>query len=163
MAGDIFLELEGVTGESEDSKLSGKIQITSFSWGASQPASSSFGTGLSVGKVQMHDVSFTKQMDKASSVLFKAMCTGKHINKATFHFRKAGTGEDSPEVFLKITLNHVMPTGVTFADHAGGDLGAESWSMTYVKYHSDYKPAGNDGALGASVEGGWDVQANKAA
>lgn len=37
MAIDMYLKVEGVTGESKDSNHTGWIDINSFSWGASQP------------------------------------------------------------------------------------------------------------------------------
>lgn len=45
MAIDMFLKVEGVTGESKDSNHISWTDITSFSWGASQPGNMSVGGG----------------------------------------------------------------------------------------------------------------------
>ena len=58
MAADVFafLELEGIEGEAQDSHYHGKIELQSFSWGASNNSSFAVGTGGSVGKGQIHDI-----------------------------------------------------------------------------------------------------------
>lgn len=161
MAADIFLKLSKTEGESTDDKHKNEIQIMSFSWGASNPVSSTFGTGMSVGKATLSDVSFTKTMDKSSSVMFKHMCTGTHLDEALFTFRKSGDADTGNLEYLKIKLTDVMVSGVTFADHGGSDLGMESWSMTYVAVSFEYKPVDNKGKLGTAVTAGWDQKANK--
>ena len=51
MASDYLLEIDGIKGESKDSKHPGTLEITSFSWHASNPGSFSIGTGGGSGKV----------------------------------------------------------------------------------------------------------------
>ncbi|MCP6726322.1 type VI secretion system tube protein Hcp, partial [Klebsiella pneumoniae] len=48
---DMFLKLDGVTGESQDSKHKGEIHIESFSWGMNQTGASGSGGGGGAGKV----------------------------------------------------------------------------------------------------------------
>lgn len=50
MSTDIFLKIDGVTGESRDSRHQGWIQIESFSWGATQPSGMETGSGGGSGK-----------------------------------------------------------------------------------------------------------------
>ena len=45
MAVDYFLKIDGIVGESKDSKHRGEIDLMSWSWGASQTGSSSAGGG----------------------------------------------------------------------------------------------------------------------
>ena len=45
MPADMFLKLEGIPGESLDSKHSGEIEILSYSWGASQMGTFAGGGG----------------------------------------------------------------------------------------------------------------------
>jgi hypothetical protein len=55
-ASDYLLEIEGVTGEAGASDASTKIEISSFSWGTSNPTSVG-SSGMSAGKVSMQDMS----------------------------------------------------------------------------------------------------------
>src|SRR5437773_201079 len=90
MAFDAFLKIDGIKGESQDDKHSGEIQLLSYTFGADQPASSKSGGGGGTGKVNMHDLAITKQVDNASPLLYKACWTGKHIASAVLSIRKAG-------------------------------------------------------------------------
>jgi len=159
MSGDIFLKLDGIEGESEDSKHKNEIQVETYSGGVSNPTSMGHGTGGGVGKAQHQDVHFTATVGKASPKLFLACSGGDHIPKAVFTFRKAG--KDQQE-YLKVTLSDVMVSSVSFQDHsAGGDLAHESVSLAFTKIEQEYKPQKADGTLGGAIQSGWDLKANK--
>ena len=64
MAVDMILELENVTGESKVQGFLNHIDISSFSWGASNSGSAHMGGGASGGgKGNIHDMSFTKTVE----------------------------------------------------------------------------------------------------
>ena len=79
MAVDMYLKIDGVAGESTDSKHKSEIDVLSFSWGATQSASGAFGGGSGAGKVNILDLGITKRMDKSTPVLLAHCCTGKHF------------------------------------------------------------------------------------
>ncbi|MDP1804754.1 MAG: type VI secretion system tube protein Hcp, partial [Acidimicrobiales bacterium] len=81
MAVDMFLKLDGINGESRDSKHKGEIEIESFSWGASNSGSAAHagGAGGGAGKGSMQDVSFVTRGSKASPQLFLAGASGQHL------------------------------------------------------------------------------------
>jgi type VI secretion system secreted protein Hcp len=159
MSGDIFLKLDGIEGESEDSKHKKEIMCETFSWGASNATSFTHGTGGGVGKVQLQDIHFTKVVDKSSTKLFAACASGEHIKSGLITFRKAG--KDQQE-YLKIKLSDIMISSVTFQDHsAGGTLAHESVAIAYSKIEIEYAPQKADGTLGASDTKGWDLKENK--
>jgi type VI secretion system secreted protein Hcp len=156
---DYFLKVEGVEGESSDSKHKGEIDVESFSFGGTQSGSFSSGSGGGAGKVQLQDFHFTKKVDKASAKLFTACCTGEHFAKATLVCRKAG--KDQQE-FLTIKLSDTLISSFQNGGSAGSDVvPMEQISMNYSKIEFEYKEQKADGSLGGSVVGGWDVKANK--
>jgi type VI secretion system secreted protein Hcp len=79
MAFDAFLKIDGITGEA----MGGAIRLESFSWGVSNSASGSTGSGAGAGKPSFQDFSFTTQVGKQSPQLFKAAADGSHIASAT--------------------------------------------------------------------------------
>lgn len=161
MAGDIFLDMDGVEGESEKEGFKNKIEIETLSWGGSNPTSFAHGGGGGVGKVQLQDIHFTKVVDKASPLLYKFCCNGKHIPKAKFIFRKAG--EEARE-YLEITLTDVMIASFSLQDHSGGgSLAHESISLSFAKIVGKYKPQESKGTLAAAVPFGWNVKEHKPA
>jgi type VI protein secretion system component Hcp len=79
MAVDMILELEDIEGESKVENFEKKIDVSSFSWGASNSGSAHIGGGASGGgKGNIHDMSFTKTVDNASPTLFKLCYLGSH-------------------------------------------------------------------------------------
>src|SRR5258708_16626410 len=80
--GDMFLNLEGIEGESNDDKKKNHIEIQSFSFGGANNGSFNTATGGGTSKVNLQDVHFTKQIDKSSPNLFGVLTPGKHIDPA---------------------------------------------------------------------------------
>ena len=68
---DYFLKLDGISGESKDSKHKGEIEVLSFSFGETQsrpdPASEA---AAAPARSKMSDFSFTARTTKASPQLF---------------------------------------------------------------------------------------------
>lgn len=158
MAVDMFLKLDGIKGESLDSKHKDEIQIESFSWGLAQVGSSAHGSGAGAGKVNVGDISISKVLDKSTPELMLACCTGKHIPSGLITVRKAG---EKPLEYLKIKLTDILISGVQNSGGGGHDSLMESLSLNFSKFQVEYQPQGKDGsALGGPVLAGWDVKQN---
>ena len=76
---DYFMKIDGIKGESGDSKHKDEIDVLSGSWGETQQGASASGGGGGAGKVAMQDFHFTKRVDKASAPLLLACASGQHI------------------------------------------------------------------------------------
>jgi type VI secretion system secreted protein Hcp len=156
MAVDMFLKLDGVKGESKDSKHGGEIHIESFSWGMNQTGAHGVGGGGGAGKVSVHDISITKYVDKASPSLMLFCCNGKHLANGLITVRKAG---EKPLEYLKIKLTDILISGVQVAGH-GGDQLTENVTLNFAKFNLEYQEQKADGSGTPAGEMGWDVKAN---
>lgn len=67
---DYFLKIDGIPGESTDSKHKNEIDIESWSWGQVNSGSHAGGGGGGAGKVSMQDYNFTMRVNKASPSFF---------------------------------------------------------------------------------------------
>jgi light-regulated signal transduction histidine kinase (bacteriophytochrome) len=65
MAVDMFMKIDTVDGEAQDSKHKKEIDVLSWSWGLSNAGSAHSGGGAGAGKANVHDLSFTKWVDSA--------------------------------------------------------------------------------------------------
>ncbi len=161
MAYDAFLKFESpsVEGESTDDKHKGEIEVSSFSWGVvhQQTVGSATGGGGS-GRASLQDIHFTKDVDKASSVLFQHCAVGTHFDKVTLSVRKAG---GSQMEYLKFVFNTVFVSSYQVGSAHGQENATEQFSLAVGKFAYDYTPQQPDGKPGASVHGGWDALANK--
>jgi len=155
----MFLKLDGIKGESQDGKHKEEIHIESFSWGLNQTGAFGAGGGGGAGKVNVHDISITKFVDKSSPDLMLACASGKHIPSGLITVRKAG---EKPLEYLKIKLTDILISGVQFAGSGGGDQFSENLSLNFAKFQVEYQEQGADGAAkGGPVLMGWDIKGNQ--
>jgi type VI secretion system secreted protein Hcp len=91
MAFDAFLKIDGVDGEATRKGFEKQMEIQSFNWGASNPATiGAGGGGGGGGKVSLSTFNLTKKSDSASPLLFQSCCDGSHYAKAVVTLNKAG-------------------------------------------------------------------------
>lgn len=84
MAIDVYLQLEGIRGESADTVYTGWIECISAQWGVSQPksATSSTAGGHSAERCDIRSISLTKLADLASLLLMQHCAAGRTIPNA---------------------------------------------------------------------------------
>jgi type VI secretion system secreted protein Hcp len=158
MASDIFLNLDGIDGESRAQGHENEIDIESFSWGVSNSGSLASGSGGGAGKASFQDFHFEKRFDKASPSLMKACATGEHIREATLTCRKGG--ENQVE-FLKIKLTDVLVSSYDSAGSSDGDRPGDSFALNFAKIEVTYAQQKADGSLATPITTGWDVKESK--
>lgn len=158
MAFDTYVELTGIEGEATAKGFEKKIEIFSFSWGASAPVTIGPGSsGISASRVSISSFNVMKKTDVASSKLFKACCLGEHIDKMLVSMRKQ-TGTGGQDAFLIYTFNQVMVESIQWSGSSGGDdTPTESVSFAFGKVTVEYKTQGKDGKLVAGTPVVWDV------
>jgi type VI secretion system secreted protein Hcp len=153
---DYFLKLDGIQGESNDSKHKNEIEIESFSWGATQSGSASHGSGMGAGRVNMQDFHFVMKINKASPKLMLLCATGQHIDSGILTCRKAG--KDQQE-YLKVTFSHLLVSSY----QTGGSGGAsvvpmDQISLNFTKVEMEYKEQKADGSLGGAIKAFYDMK-----
>lgn len=153
---DYFLKIDGIPGESSDSKHKDEIDVESWSWGATQSGTFAGGGGGGAGKVQMNDFHFTMHTNKASPKAFLACASGQHIKTAILTARKSG---EKQAEFMKITLSDLLVS--SYQTSGGGDIPVESISLNFSKIEMSYSEQKADGTLSGAIVAGWDLKANK--
>jgi type VI secretion system secreted protein Hcp len=165
MAFDVFVQIDGIPGESLDDQHPDWIEVLSFEHAMEQPASASASSsgGATAERVNHKPFIFVHQIDKASPKLAEACCKGTHIAKIVFEFCRAGGEEKTKyyEVVLEQALvNSIKPRGATDKDERG--FPTEEVALTYGKINWNYiQQKRSDGAGGGSVATGWDLTSNK--
>ncbi len=166
MAGDMYMEIDGIKGESTDKDHSGWFEITSYSFAANQPAAATRSTsgGATVERVYLSDFTITKSMDIGTPSLALACCTGRALKKITIScWRSDTTGEKpTPVEYIKYVLSDAIITNYSVTGGAG-DIPSESISFNYAKITWNYLPQkeGGGGKEG-NKESGWDLFKNEA-
>lgn len=156
MAQDIFLKIDGITGESQDEMHAGEIDVLEWSWDISQQSSMLSGSGGGAAKATVGDLGFTHQLDRASPNLASYCFTGKHIPKAVLTMRKAG---GIPHEYYRITLSDVVITFVGPVANAAGCH--EHVRLSFALMKNEYIVQNPIGGTGGTVTSLIDVKANK--
>jgi len=150
MAVDMFLKLDGIDGESQDSTHKGWIEVDSFSWGVSNTSIGSATGGAGAGKASFQDLHFEQLFDKSSAQLALYCASGKHISSAILSVRKAGGSTDAAGnaslEFLKIKMTDVLVSSFQVAGANGeDDRPTEGASLNFLKIEFDYvAPTGEE-------------------
>jgi type VI secretion system secreted protein Hcp len=163
MAFDAFLKLDGIPGESTDDKHKDWIEVLSFSWGVSQPASGSASSGgaRSAERCNHTDLQIVKSLDKASPKLFLNCCNGSHIGTIKLALNRA-TGDKQQYMLYQLSdaiVSSVRPGGTA---QGGETLPLEEVSFNYGKIELIYTETDHKtGKPKGDVKGFWDLTTNK--
>lgn len=160
MAADYFLDIDGIKGESLDSKFKDKIQLESWSWGETQSGTHAGGGGGGAGKVQMQDFHFTMKTNKASPFLFQMCADGTHIKKALLICRKAGKEQQQ---YLKVHFEDLLVSSYQIGGAGSAtEVPSEQISFNFAKIKFEYAPQKPDGSLDSPIVKGYDLKQMKA-
>lgn len=162
MAFDAFLKIEGIEGESTDGKHKGEIEILSYSWGISQPATVAASThgSLTAERANFGPFTIVKALDKASPKLSIACASGEHYPSARLEICRAG-GDKEP--YMEYKMTDVIVTSI----HPGGSskgaeaIPLEEVSFSYGKFELKYTKLDLKGKPAGNVAAGWDLKSNK--
>lgn len=161
MAIDVYLQIEGIKGESQDDKHKDWIEITSAHWGVVQPKSATASTagGHTTARAELSDIVVTKLADLSSPILFQICASGKTIPKAKLEFMRAD-GNGNPIKYFEVELENILIGSVTPTIDPGETL-HESVSLKFSKMKCKYTQQKIGGGSGGNTAGGWDLAANK--
>jgi type VI secretion system secreted protein Hcp len=163
MAGDMFLKLDGIDGESIDDASpahKNEIDIIAWSFGGSNPASFALGQGGQQSKPTFSEFNITKVCDKASVTLMRAMSGGQHIKSGKITCRKAIKDSDKLE-YLVIELTDVQITGIQWSGAGMDQHINEMVTLTAAQFKNTYKLQQDTGAASGGVSLTYNLQTQK--
>lgn len=127
----MYLELEGIPGDVDVAGREGTIEVGDIDWRVFLPTDRDDGT--LTGTRKHSGLTFVKNPDRSSPILFGKVCTGETVSKATFTFFEI-TDQGEERASFKLILEGVKVAaftsynpGVPTASHA------ESVTLRYSK------------------------------
>jgi type VI secretion system secreted protein Hcp len=161
MAIDVYLQIDGIKGESADDKHKDWIECKSVNWGVLQPksATASTGGGHTAERCEHTEIELMKLADLASPVLLQTCSSGKTIPKAKFEFMRAD-GQGERVKYFEIELENVL-IGSVKPSVAEGDFMHEKVGLKFSKAKWKYTQQKIGGGAGGNTSGGWDLATNK--
>lgn len=160
MAYDCYLLLDGIEGESTDSKHKNWIEVLSFNTGVDQGGSSHSGGGASTtGRANFADFTVTKYFDKSTPKLSLFCAQGEHIKSAKIEMCQATKEKNC---YMRYTLSDVLVSSVRPSGSSGDDraLPVEEVTLRYHKIEWEYTPMDAAGKPMAAQKAVWDLKTN---
>lgn len=159
MASDVYLQIDGIKGESNDDKHKDWIELVGVSWGVAQPTGCTVSTagGHTIGRAEFHPISCTKLVDLCSPKLMELVATGKTIPKARLSFVRADGGGSIR--YYEIELDNVI-VAYNIKSFAGAGLLHESFELRFTKIKERYTQQKIAGGTGGNTASGWDLATN---
>ena len=161
MAIDVYLQIEGIKGESADSTHQGWIELTSAQWDVLQPksATASTGGGHTAERCEHQSVSITKLADLSSPIFMQTCSSGRTIPKAKLEFMRADS-DGHPVKYYEVELENVLIGSVDQAVHEGSIL-HDTIGLKFSRVRWKYTQQKIGGGVGGNTAGGWDLSTNK--
>lgn len=161
MAIDVYLQIDGIKGESSDGAHKDWIECSSVQWEVLQPksATASSSGGHTAERCEHTPITVSKLADLATPLLLQNCSSGKTIPKAKFEFMRAdGKGERIK--YFEIELVNVLISSVT-PSVSEGDILKETVGLKYSQVKWKYVQQKISGGSGGNTSGGWDLSTNK--
>jgi type VI secretion system secreted protein Hcp len=160
---DAFLKIDGMPGESTDSKHKEWIEVLSYHWGVTQRASGSKSSGgaISAERADLADFSIVKALDKASAKLALFCCNGQHIKSIILELCRA-TGDKQKYMEYKLSDSIVASVRPGGASQDPQNLPLEEVAFSYGKIELTYTATDHQtGKPSGDVKTWWSTIENK--
>jgi type VI secretion system secreted protein Hcp len=150
---DIFLKLDGISGESTDEDHKGEIDVEAFTFNAKRAS----------GKVKFSPLRVIKVYDASSPKLMQAAANGRHIRSGTLTFRRSGDPNGVEFLTYKLsdlTVTSYQEGGANADDRTLGSLEDEV-GLTPAKVQVTEKTVDASGKAGPTVNASFDIKHGK--
>jgi len=146
----IYLKLDGVEGNSKDSKHEKWIDLQNFTWDAHSSVSM-YGGGKSGGSSQIGPVSVSCITSSVTATLMGFLLSGKVVPTATLEMtRRIDDKEEG--TWLTVEFTKLMIAGLSQSHDANSPDSYDNITMVFEKAHQKISDQLDDGTLAAEKE-----------
>ncbi len=146
---------EDIQGESSVTTLGREDTIECFSFDCGVQSASEAFSGRPSGKRNYEPIRIVKRVDKATPLLWKALCNNEQIEGTFKFFRPSPAGDGTTEEFYTVEISEARVSGIDFSspDAMGGagqaEPPTETISFVYNNMIQTYE------STGASHQDNW--------
>lgn len=161
MAIDVYLQIDGIKGESQDADHQGWIELTSAQWGVMQPRSATASTagGHTAERCEHRTLSIAKLADLASPILMQTCSMGKTIPKVRLECLRAD-GDGQRVKYYEVELENVIIANIEQMVSQGSVL-HDSIGLRYSKVKWKYTQQNIKGGASGNTAGSWNLSTNR--
>jgi type VI secretion system secreted protein Hcp len=153
-----YIKFDGIDGEVTEKDHDKWVEVSSFSNSAHKGGGGQTGSQRVAGVTIFEDINLSKNSDKTTPKLLKAMAEGKSFDKVLLHVTV--TTDSGPQTIVEYELKHVYVTSYSIAGHGEGRPG-ENMSLNYEEIKIQYFPVDAKGKKGGGIDFAWSVPKGK--
>jgi type VI secretion system secreted protein Hcp len=154
----MYMKIEGINGESKDSKHTDWIDVLAWGFGIDQASSSGF-SGVTVAKANVQQVWFDHYADRSTAAMWQKSLEGKSIAKAQLHCCRISGDMGT---YLDVTLSNVVISQITVQGATNSPRTIERVGLSFTEIKAESKGQDEKGNLNAGSQVTWKVQKNTA-
>jgi type VI secretion system secreted protein Hcp len=160
MAIDVYLQLEGIKGESTDEKHKDWIECQYLDWRISQPMSAtSSSNGHTAERCEHSSLAIRKLSDVSTPILLQTCSMGRTIPSAKIELFRAD-GQGARIKYFELELTNILVSDVA-PEIYEGEMLSEHLGLKYSKVKWRYTQQKAGGGSGGLTAGGWDLSVNR--
>lgn len=131
----IYLELEGIKGDSTAESNPDQMQVYSLDWSVNRVMNTAPGrtNNREAGEMRISEFTLTKNIDSASPRLFLEACTGKKGLNGKIMFKKNNESDSTMEYFLTNVLISHYSTKTMERPGSGQSVLVETFRLNFTK------------------------------
>lgn len=157
----IFMNYEGIEGESADQNHKGWMDVESVQWGVTRRITSATSTqnDRESSNAEISDLVVTRRMDSATPRLFTEACCGNGKD-VIIHLTKTGAGTGA-DVYMEYTLKNALLSNYQVNAAAQDEVRpTEVLTLSFGDVEVKYTPYDQDGRAEAAIAVGFDTATN---
>lgn len=153
----IYVQIEGIEGESQHKNHRGWIEAEAFSQGVTMTGSTHTGGGGGAGRVNFQPITLIKRLDIASPQIWLKLLQGRAVNKVTIEFFQ-DANDQYP--FFKIELKNALFVSVQQGETTDAGEYLEEVQIEFAEIEMTVVQPREDGGQGAEASAGWNLPQN---
>jgi len=155
----IYVNFEGVDGDSEDIDHKDWVSLSSFRQGQYIPASA-IGAASGGASSVFEEIALKKELDKASPKIAAAVSMGKVFPKVDIHITRA-MSDGTRVTYYAYELTNVVLTSYRVRVSTKDDIPIEDISLSFEQIKVTYTKYDDTGRSQSIAEYSWDVVSNQ--
>jgi type VI secretion system secreted protein Hcp len=160
MAADVYLQIEGIKGESRDAGHREWMECQYVDWGVSQPKSATTSSsGHTVGRCHHQTIMIARLSDLATPILLQTCAMGKTLPRAKIELMRAD-GQGQPIRYFEVELENMLIAEI-YPEVSEGQPMIEYLALAFSKIKWRYAQQKIGGGIAGLTAGGWDLAQNR--
>jgi type VI secretion system secreted protein Hcp len=133
MAVNMFLNIDGIPGESQDKAYHDMIEVQGWSWGVSQSTQNTPGSGSTTGRPNIQNFSVSKWVDKATPKIYENTLQGRRIKECRLTCCRKDGGK-----YLEIAMSDCILASVLTGGKTDEDRLTETLAINFGRVDISY-------------------------